>query len=213
MKIRVLIADDHPVFLEGLKMLLETTDGIEVVGEASDGEALVELAISTDFDVAVIDLDMPGVDGVEAAETILSRDPTALILMLTMHDDDTSLMRALRAGVRGYVLKGAAHGAIARGITAIFEGDTFLTGSAGRMVLEAAIRDGREPRIEGISPRETEVLALIAQGRSNPEIAAKLHLSMKTVQNYVSVLLAKTQSRSRPHLVVQAQELCRGSDM
>lgn len=207
MTIRVLIADDHPVFLEGLRMLLETTGGIDVVGEVQDGVQLVELAVSTDFDVALIDLDMPGLDGAAATEEILTQKPGALILILTMHDDDASLIRSLRAGARGYVLKGAAHGSIARAIIAIFEGDTFLSGNAGRTVLGAAIRAEPEPRLEGVTPRETEVLGLVAKGFSNPEIARELHLSMKTVQNYVSALLVKLQSRSRPHLVVQAREL------
>lgn len=206
MTIRVVIADDHPVFLEGLRMLLETTEGIDVVGEAHNGVQLVELAASTDFDVALVDLDMPELDGSAATEQILSRKPGALVLILTMHDDDSSLLRSLRAGARGYVLKGSAHGSIARAIMAVFDGDTFLSGSAGRTVLEAAIRAEPE-RLEGVTPRETEVLGLVAKGFSNPEIARELHVSMKTVQNYVSTLLVKMQSRSRPHLVVQAREL------
>ncbi len=206
MTVRVLIADDHPVFLDGLRMLLGSTPGIEVVGSASDGRTLVDLAAGTAYDVVVVDLDMPGVDGATATAELLRRDPGAAVLVLTMHDDDGSVHRALRAGARGYVLKGAAQGAIARAILALAEGDTVLHGSIADRVVRAATESRPHPGLPTLTAREVEVLELVARGLTNQVIADQLFLSVKTVQNRVSDLLTKTGSGTRAELVAKARD-------
>jgi DNA-binding NarL/FixJ family response regulator len=206
MTIRVLIADDHPVFLEGLRLLLGSTPGIEVVGAAGNGSALLELAACTPCDVVVVDLDMPGVDGASATRELLRTDPGVAVLVLTMHDDGESVHRALRAGARGYVLKGAAQGTIARAVHALAEGDTVLHGGVGSRVLQAATESRPSPAFPTLSSREVEVLELVARGLANPAIAERLFLSVKTVQNRVSDLLAKTGSSSRAELVARARD-------
>lgn len=201
--IRVLLADDHPVFLAGLEALLDTVAEIEVVGTATNGTALIDLAGRTEFDVAVIDLDMPGADGATAAEQILRLRPEVGVLILTMHDDTGSLTRCLRAGARGYILKGAGPGAIARAVAAIADGDTVIAGDLGRSV-RAAVATRTLAGDDGLTAREREVLELVRQGLDNPEIARRLHLSVKTVQNNVSVLLTKLRVSSRIQLVARA---------
>lgn len=198
---KVIIADDHPVFLAGLEALLSTVPGVEVIGSASDGDALVALAESAEFDVAVVDLDMPGRDGIAATEVILACRPQAGVLILTMHDDTDSLRRALRAGARGYVLKGAPRGSIARAVQAVADGDTVISGELGRSMRAAA--SGAGPAMDdGLTTREREVLDLVRAGLDNPQIARRLSISVKTVQNNVSSLLTKSGASSRVQLVV-----------
>ena len=206
MTVRVLIADDHPLFLDGLQVLLDSSPGLEVVGTASDGAALLEVVGTTAFDVAVVDLDMPGVDGAAATRELLQVRPGAAVLVLTMHDDDESVQRALRAGARGYVLKGAAQGAIVRAIHALAEGDTVLHGTIGARVVRAATESRPSPAFPSLSAREAEVLELVARGLTNQAIAERLFLSIKTVQNRVSDLLDKTGTRSRAELVAHARD-------
>ena len=208
MSVRVVVADDHPVFLDGLRLLLESGGDIEVVAAAADGPGLLDSTAGLAFDVAVLDLDMPGMDGVEVASALFRRDPDARVLMLTMHDDAESVRRALSAGAAGYVLKGAGHGAIARAVHSIAEGDTVLGGAVGRTVRTtlAAADPVLALRAEGLSEREREVLGLVATGRSNAQIAGTLYLSVKTVQNHVSNLLGKTGAGSRAALVAWARD-------
>jgi DNA-binding NarL/FixJ family response regulator len=206
MTLRVLIADDHPVFLDGLRLLLASTTGLEVVGAASDGSALLDLAARTPCDVVVVDLDMPGLDGAAATRELLRMHPDLAVLVLTMHDDDESVHRALRAGARGYVLKGAAHGAIARAIHALAEGDTVLHGSIGGRVVRAATESRPSTAFPTLTSREVEVLELVARGLANPAIADRLFLSVKSVQNRVSDLLAKTGCGTRAELVARARD-------
>lgn len=206
MTTRVIMADDHPVFLDGLKLLLETTDGIEVVGTATDGVTLLELAENTEFDVAVVDLDMPVLDGIAATGRLLARWPQAAVLILTMHDDDATLLRALRSGASGYLLKGSGHGAIVRAILGVAEGDAVFAGRAGRVVREAIRNPDRSP-VHGLTPRELELLAGVASGADNAAIASALFLSTKTVQNNVSLLMGKLGAGSRAQLVALARDL------
>lgn len=209
--IRVLIADDHPVFLEGLRLLLESTPGIEVVGAAPDGSALLELAAATAYDVAVVDLDMPGIDGASSTRELLTLRPGTKVLVLTMHDDAASVQRALRAGAQGYLLKGAAQGAIVRAIHSLADGETVLAGGVSDAVLRAAAASTPHPSFPTLSGREVEVLALVAQGHPNAVIARELFLSVKTVQNRVSDLLAKTGCATRAQLVAHARDTGLGS--
>jgi Response regulator containing a CheY-like receiver domain and an HTH DNA-binding domain len=206
MTIRVIMADDHPVFLDGLALLLDTTDGIQVVGTAVDGAQLVALVERIEFDVAIVDLDMPQLDGAAATAQLLARWPQAAVLILTMHDDDASLLRALRSGASGYVLKGAGHGAIVRAIQSVAAGDAVFTGRAGRTVRDA-MRSPSAVAPYGVTPRELELLAKIASGAENAAIASALFLSTKTVQNNVSLLMGKLGATSRAHLVALARDL------
>ncbi|MGZ8736883.1 MAG: response regulator [Nocardioides sp.] len=206
MSIRVLIADDHPVFLDGLRMLLDSTPDIEVVGTAGDGSALLELAGRIEHDVVVADLDMPAIDGATATRELLAVHPETPVLVLTMHDDEESVHRALRAGARGYVLKGAAQGAIVRAIHALVEGDAVLHGSVGQRVLRAATAVTPSPAFPSLTARDAEVLELVARGMPNQAIAEHLFLSIKTVQNRVSDLLTKTGAVSRAELVAPARD-------
>ena len=206
MSLRVVVADDHPVFLEGLRLLLETTADIDVVGTAGDGAALLELASTVDIDVAVVDLDMPGVDGADATRRLIVDHPGIGVLVLTMHDDEGSIVRVLRAGARGYVLKGAGHGAIVRAIKSVAEGDTVLGGVVGSAVVTAATRSRPAPAFPELTGRELEVLRLVARGQDNPGIAGSLFLSVKTVQNHVSSLLAKLGAGTRAELVARARD-------
>lgn len=206
MTVRVAIADDHPLFLDGLRLLLETSPGIEVVAAAADGDELLRKLESVVADVVVVDLDMPTTGGVEVARRLAGRSPTPAVLVLTMHDDGQSAVRALGAGARGYVLKGAGHGAIVRAVHAVAEGDTVLGGGVAPAVVQAAA-SGRGPRpFPQLSDREAEVLDLVAQGKDNAEIARSLYLSVKTVQNHVSNLLTKLGATSRAGLVARARD-------
>lgn len=210
--IRVVVADDHPVFRDGLQVLLDTTEDIEVLGTAADGAELLALVdrLGADLQVIVLDLDMPTVDGVEAAQRLRRTHPHLGLLALTMHDDPGTVARAMAAGVRGYVLKGAGHGAIARAVRAVADGDTVLSGPVGDAVRQQALHPD-QARLPGLSARESEVLSLVARGLDNHEIARSLYLSVKTVQNHVSALLTKTEARSRAQLVALARDLEPGS--
>ncbi len=204
--IRVLVADDHPVFRDGLRVLLESFDDITVAASAGDGQELLDLADRVPFDVAVVDLDMPGMDGAAATRRLRSSHPDAGVLVLTMHDDAVSVSRALAAGARGYVLKGSGHGAVARAIRAVADGDTVLGGEVGRVVRDSVSGAGQQVLFPGLSARESEILALVARGQDNHQVARALFLSVKTVQNHVSSLLAKTGASSRAHLVALARD-------
>lgn len=204
--IRVLVADDHPVFLEGLRLLLDSAPGLEVVGAAPDGAALLALAAQASYDVVVVDLDMPGLDGASATRELLALRPGAKVLVLTMHDDEASVQRALRAGARGYLLKGAAQGSIVRAIHALADGETVLSGDVSGAVLKAATTAAPPASFPTLTAREMEVLALVARGLPNPEIARELFLSVKTVQNRVSDLLTKTGCATRAELVAHARD-------
>lgn len=208
-KIRVALADDHPVFREGLQLLLESAGDIEVVGAAADGAELLEILDRPGVivDVVIVDLDMPVLDGADTARRLSRSHPGVGILALTMHDEPATVARALEAGVRGYVLKGATHGAIARAVRAIADGDMVLSGAIGEAVRRTSLDHAeRQPLLPGLSAREAEVLAFVARGLDNHEIARALYLSVKTVQNHVSSLLAKTGARTRAELVARARD-------
>jgi DNA-binding NarL/FixJ family response regulator len=204
MTVRVLLADDHPLFLDGLRLLLETS-GLDVVGTASNGVELLDLAGQVDADVAVVDLDMPGVDGVSAAASLREQHPGLGVLMLTMHDDELSVRRALQAGARGYVVKGAAHGAVVRAVQAVADGDTVLSGGLGSALLADPSSTVAQPFPE-LTQREREILGLAARGLGNATIARELHLSVKTVQNNVSSIFGKLGVGSRAEAVARARD-------
>lgn len=206
--IRVLIADDHPLFRDGLRVMLEAADGFEVVGEATTGEEAVAATVELRPDVALMDIAMPGVNGIEATRNIMAADPQARVLMLTMLEDDDSIFAALRAGARGYLLKGARRDEALRAIRAVANGEAiFGPGIAERLAQYFAVR--RSPSSAAPFPelteREREILDLIAQGRTNAQIADHLVVSLKTVRNYVSSIYSKLQVADR----AQAMDVAR----
>ena len=189
--IRVLVVDDHPLFRDGLTGLLDTVADIEVVGAVGDGESAVRLCAQVAADVVLMDLNLPGLPGLEAIRRIVARGPSPAVLVLTMVDDDETVTAALRVGARGYLLKGAVQEEVLAAVRTIAAGGVVLGAGAAQRVLSGDRRSG------DLTPRESEVLALVADGRSNTEIAHLLGLSLKTVQNHVSHVLAKLQVRDR----------------
>lgn len=200
---RVLVVDDHPLFRDGLAGLLSTVDGTDVVGSAGDGETACRMAAELAPDVVIIDLNMPGMPGLEAIRRLARLDPAPAVLVLTMVDDDHSVTAALRVGARGYLLKGAVQEEVVAAIRTVAAGGAVLgAGAAQRLLAET----GRRPAAN-LTGREAEVLALIADGRSNVEIARQLALSLKTVQNHVSHGLAKMQVRDRTQAALRVRGL------
>jgi DNA-binding NarL/FixJ family response regulator len=213
--LRILIADDHPAFRTGLRVLLESIGDVEVVGEAATGEEAVQGAQELLPDVIVMDLQMPGGGGIEATRRVIEAAPHVRILMLTMFDDEDSVFAALRAGARGYVLKGAGQEELARAIEAIASGEAIFSPAIATRVIDffARPRSPQPPRaFPELTEREREVLELIAQGLPNPEITRRLVLSPKTVRNHVSNILAKMQVRDRAAAIVRAREAGLGQE-
>ncbi len=212
--LRVLIADDHPLFRSGMRALLDAVPNIVVVGEATSGEEAVELAARLQPDVVVMDLQMPGVSGVEATRRILEAGPSVGILMVTMFEDDYSVFAAMRAGAKGYVLKDTAEEDMLHAIRAVGRGEAIFSPAVARRVRDffKGVRSGADAQavparaFPELTAREREVLDLIAQGLSNPEIATRLYLSPKTVRNHVSNIFAKLQVADRARAIVRARE-------
>lgn len=207
--IRVVVADDHPVFRYGLLAVLDGADGIETVGEAQDGAELLALVDQEQPEVVVTDLHMPELDGVAATREILRRSPGTGVLVLTLHDDDATVVAALRAGALGYLVKGADRAEIVRAVEAVAAGQAVYGPSVAHRIV--GFYTGVQERYSAdvfpnLTSREREVLDLIAAGCGNHAIAARLHLSEKTVRNHVSALLTKLQVDARPALVVAARE-------
>ncbi len=207
--LRVLIADDHPVFRNGMRALLNSVPDMEVVGEANTGEEVIALAASLQPDVILMDVQMPGVGGIEATRRILHTSPHIMILVVTMFEDEESVFAALRAGARGYVLKGASPTEMVRAIQAVGSGEAIFSPAIARRLIDffAAPRPAVPPQLfPELTEREREVLALLAQGRRNPEIAQALVLSMKTVRNHVSNIFSKLQVADRAQAIIRARE-------
>jgi DNA-binding NarL/FixJ family response regulator len=206
--IRVVVADDHPVFRSGLRTLVQENAALDFAGEAADGEQAVRVCEEQRPDVILMDVRMPGVSGIDATRRIVSSHPDAGILMLTMLEDDTSVLAAMRAGARGYILKGAAPDEIVRAIVAVAAGEIiFGAAIAARMAefFRAGSRAAAQP-FPALSIREHDILNLVAAGESNPAIAARLGLSEKTIRNNVSSIFAKLRVADRPAAIVRARE-------
>jgi DNA-binding NarL/FixJ family response regulator len=213
--IRVLIADDHPLFRDGMHGLLDSVAETEVVGEASTGAEAIAQAKALQPDVILMDIKMPGINGIEATRTIVAASPHISILMVSMLEDDESVFAAMRAGARGYVLKGVSQAEILRAIRAVASGEAIFGPGIAMRVLSffAAARPTVPSRVfPELSERETELLALIAQGRSNQEIAEQLGLTLKTVRNHVSNIFSKLQVADRAQAVIRAREAGLGYD-
>ena len=205
--IRVLIVDDHPVFRDGLAASLARLADVDVVGVAAAGEEAVELAEDLRPDVILMDLNLPGISGVEATRRLMAgREPRPSILAITMVDDDDTVLAALRAGARGYILKGSTGEEIAAATrTAAAGGAVFGPGIAARVLAMTTGR--RAPTRNGaLTDRERDVLAMIAEGASNAQIARALGLSLKTVQNYVSRVLEKMHVADRTQAAIRARD-------
>ncbi len=212
--IRILIADDHLAFRGGLRAALEAADDIAVVGEASSGDDTIRQTVRLQPDVVLMDVNMPGIDGIEATRRIMDVAPHVAVLVLTMHDDDDTVFAAVRAGARGYVLKGAKRVELLRAIHAVFAGEAiFGPGVARRLTAFFARPSPREQRaaFPELTEREREILDLIAEGRSNTEITEHLVLSPKTVRNHISSIFSKLQVRDRSEAIVRARKAGLGS--
>jgi DNA-binding NarL/FixJ family response regulator len=208
--LRVVVADDHPLVREGLRAVLSTDPSVSLVAEAADGEQAVRAAVEHVPDVIVMDLQMPGLSGIEATRAIAERVPQVAVLVVTMHEDDDSLLAAMRAGARGYLLKGAGREDLLRALRAVAAGDAiFGPGIAQRVAARFSAGAGAAPlpaAFAELTQREHEVLALIAAGRSNTEIARTLVVAPKTVRNHISNIFAKLGVPDRAQAIVRARE-------
>ncbi len=206
--IRVLIADDHPLFRDGMHGLLDSVEDTEVVGEAATGEEAVGLAAEVQPDVILMDIKMPGINGIEATREVVSANPAVGVLVVTMLEDDDSVFAAMRAGARGYLLKGAEQAEVLRAIRAVANGEAiFGPGIARRVMgLFSAEKPQAPQAFPELTEREQEILRLVAGGRGNAEISSDLFLSLKTVQNHVSNIFRKLQVADRAQAVIRARE-------
>ncbi|SRR5216683_1497776 len=207
--LRVLIADDHPLFRKGMRALLIAAQDIEVVGEATTGQEVIELAATLQPDVILMDLQMPGINGIEATRQILHTSPHIRILVITLFEDDASVFSALRAGARGYVLKDAKEEEILRAIRSVGSGEAIFSPAIATRLIDffATPRpDASKEIFPTLTEREREILQLLARGSPNHDIAKQLALSVKTVNNYVSNIFSKLQVTDRAQAIIRARD-------
>jgi DNA-binding NarL/FixJ family response regulator len=218
--LRVLIADDHPIFLAGLRQILETYPGLACIAAVSTGAQAVAVTVAERPDVAVLDINLPDLSGVAVARAIGADAPDVGVLMLTMLSDDDSLFAALRAGARGYLLKGSTPDEVVAAIRAVAAGGAVFGQSLAARIVDYFTADqaadqagtaGESPSLPELTERELEILTFLADGESNPAIAARLHLSPKTVRNHVSSILAKLHVADRRQAMLRAREAGLGS--
>ena len=208
--LRILIADDHPLFRHGIREFLNLSPDIQVVGEAMSGEEAMNQAEALDPDLILMDVNMPGVNGVEATRRILHTSPHIRILIVTMFEDDATVFAAMRAGARGYILKDAEKENILRAIQAVANGEAIFSPTiATRLIEFFSTQSSTLPRdiFPSLTERERQILQLIARGKSNAEIARELSLSPKTVYNYVSNILSKLQVADRAEAILRARDV------
>jgi DNA-binding NarL/FixJ family response regulator len=187
--LRLLLADDHAMMRDGLRALLDAR-GMRVVGEASDGREAVRMALSLPCDVAILDVGMPGLNGLEAARAIGRQSKSIHIVMLTLHSESEYVVAALRAGVRGYVLKSQASSDLVAAIETVIAGGTYLSPGISQTIAEA-VENGTEPESEKLTPREREVLQLVSEGHSTKQVAGVLDISVKTVETHRTRIMRK----------------------
>jgi DNA-binding NarL/FixJ family response regulator len=207
--LRVLIADDHPLFRKGMRALLTATPGTEVVGEATTGQEAIELAAALQPDVILMDLQMPGINGIEATRQILHTSPNIRILVVTLFEDDASIFTALRAGARGYILKDAQEEEMLRAIRAVGSGEAIFSPAIATRLMDffaAPLPAVPKEIFPTLTEREREILQMIARGRTNNDIAKELALSSKTVGNYVSNIFSKLQVADRAQAIIRARD-------
>ncbi|MCJ1710682.1 response regulator transcription factor [Clavibacter michiganensis subsp. phaseoli] len=205
--VRVAVVDDHPVVRAGLAALLASADDIDVVGQAADGEAAVALARAERPDVVLMDLRMPGLDGVGATALIREEAPDVRVLVLTTYETDASILTAIEAGASGYLLKAAPEEEILAGVRAVARGDVALAPAIAAALVRQVARPAAEPATPTLSPRETEVLALVAAGRTNARIALELHVTPATVKTHLLHVFEKLGVGDRTRAVTLAMEL------
>jgi DNA-binding NarL/FixJ family response regulator len=208
-KIRVLIADDHTLFRDGLKALLLAESEFELVGEASSGEEVLELVKHVTLDVVMMDIKMPGLNGIEATRDIVRLKPGVRVLVVTMLDDDASVFAAMQAGARGYVLKGITQSELLRALHAVAGGEAIFSPTIAERMTDYFAKltvPYAPPLFPELTEREREVLGLLARGANNHEIARRLELQPKTVRNHISNILAKLQVADRTEAALKAKE-------
>lgn len=215
-RIRILIADDHLFYREGVRTLLKGVSDIEIVGDAISGNDAVEQSAQLQPDVILMDIKMPGLNGIEATRQILQTQPSIGILIVTMFDDDDTVFAAMRAGARGYLLKDADRDELVRAVAAIHRGEAIFSPAIARRMMSYFARPANaEARsaqaFPELSDREREVLELMAKGHSNPAIASQLVVSIKTVQNHVSSIFNKLQVADRAQAIIRARNAGLGS--
>jgi len=211
--IRLFVADDHALFREGLRALFSATPGIEIVGEAANGDETVALVGELQPDIILMDINMPGIDGIQATRQIQRANPPIGVIIVTMLEEDASLFAAMRAGARGYVLKGAHHQELLQTVRAVASGQVlFGPSTASRIMgffhdIEADLKPSlSEETFPELTPRELEVLELIAQGANNSQIAEQLVITDKTVRNHITSIFSKLQVADRAQAIIKARE-------
>ena len=206
--IRVLLADDHKLIRAGLRLVVDQQPDLSVVGEADDGRQAVDLAKTLKPDVVVMDIGMPNLNGIEAARQIREIRPDAAVVMLSMHSDESYVLRALSAGARAYLLKDSATTDLVQAIHAVVEGKSFFSPAVSKVLLQDYMRklqrSGAEDSYDLLSPREREVLQLVAEGKSNKEIASLLNLSVYTVETHRAKIMQKLNLKGVPELILYA---------
>jgi DNA-binding NarL/FixJ family response regulator len=208
-RVRVFIVDDHTLFRDGLKALLLSAAEFELVGEAASGEEALELAPSANPDVILMDIKLPGMNGLEATKELLRLKPKLHVLIVSMFDDDASVLAAMQAGAKGYVLKGATHTELLRALRAIAGGEAIFSPAVAARLTRFFSKLPRpfSPQVfPELTEREREILGFLAQGASNQEIAERLELQPKTVRNHISNILAKLQVGDRAEAAKRARE-------
>lgn len=206
--LRILLADDHTVVRKGLRLLLESSDGMVVVGDAADGREAVSLAERHSPDVVVMDVAMPGLNGIEAARQITAKLPGTAVVFLSMHSDESYVLKALKAGARGYLLKDSAEYDLINAVKAVSEGKAFFSPAISKMLMDDYMRQMRERAVEDsfdlLTTREREVLQLLAEGKNNKEVASILGLSLYTVETHRSNIFQKLNLHSGAELILYA---------
>lgn len=207
-KIRILLADDHKLMRSGLKVLIEQQEELQVVGEASDGREAVALVKLLKPDVVVMDIGMPNLNGIEAARQIGETHPEAAVVMLSMHSDESYVLRALKAGAKGYLLKDSAESDLIRAVQAVAAGKSFFSPAVSKVLLDDYVRKlkrtGVDDPYETLTPREREILQLVCEGKSNKDMANMLNLSVYTVETHRANIMEKLNLKGVPELILYA---------
>jgi two-component system, NarL family, response regulator NreC len=207
-QIRILLADDHTIIRSGLRLLLDQQPDFKVVAEANNGREAVELVAEEHPDVAVLDIGMPQLNGIEATQQIVSKESQTKVVILSMHADEGYVLRALKAGARAYILKNSAEADLIRAVRTVADGKSFFSPVISKMLLEDYVRQIRDKHVEDsydlLTPREREILQLLAEGRTNKEVASLLHLSVYTVDAHRGNILQKLNLHGVPELILYA---------
>ncbi len=206
--VRIVLADDHIVMRNGLRLLLERQPNLQVVGEAADGRQAVALIEKTEPDVVIMDIAMPNLNGIEATRQIVNQNPRTAVAILSMHSDESYVIRALKAGARAYLLKDSAEADLLAAVRALTEGKSFFSPAISKILVEDYMRQlnnrGAEDTYELLTTREREILQLLAEGRTNKEVANMLNLSLYTVETHRTHILQKLNLHSVPELILYA---------